>query len=879
MNITNRKFLDAIIEHIKSGFEPDETTLITEEHFILSVLDFITGKVEYTYDNTYDKLEKLRLIIIMACNVPMLVIDAPMFANREEKLREMLTERVSYYRTSKYEKAEFFSDGHLLEDHIKVLKENSPFVSSLEPILTPSMVLESIFRQPSVYVASNVMNNFWCSPQTEYSKKAEISHIIDMVNKLYDFMINGYNVTDRMLTAVMAGKDDSTPLTLSDVKKYLDKHNYALSFFRDVNDLEMTVSRQGGVLKNFLEQQDESQNEDDDDEDDNDEEDEDEDNDDDDDEDDEDEDNYESYDNDYEFERTPEEARSALSMLTMRVKNMYDELRDEVFGQENAVSIFTSGYFHSELLVMTDKHRVRPRATFLFAGPPGVGKTFLAEKAAGILEVPFKRFDMSEYSDKEANLAFCGTGKVYKNSYKGNVTGFVAKHPKCVLLFDEIEKAHINIIHLFLQLLDAGRLRDNYTEKEVSFKDAIVIFTTNAGRQLYEETDAGDFSRITRKVVLDALEKDVNPEKGVPFFPQAICSRFASGNVVMFNRIGSGSLREIAKREILRHACNFEQEMGIKVSIDEQVYTALLFAEGGTADARTIRSRAETFFDDELFELFRLIASEKAPSCIEDLEKISISVDLPRDNEDIMSLFVNKEKCETLIYASKKTCSQCAKLCPDVDFTRICDTAAAKSALHDKETNVVLIDLLYGKSANSKYLNIEDVESEARDLFRFIRNDYTDIPVYILQQSGRELNAEEQVSLLRQGASGFITLSANGEDFSEDFHSICETIHQQHSTDELARANKLITFETAQLLKNDGKSAEIRLFDFDMAVAVSAEDAENMLRLGFESLEEAVAYVQKYAIPYRVEQPKEAKRRVISYTDNFRFDRTQPWTH
>ena len=59
----------------------------------------------------------------------------------------------------------------------------------------------------------------------------------------------------------------------------------------------------------------------------------------------------------------------------------------------------------------------------------------------------------------------------------------------------------------------------------------------------------------------------------------------------------------------------------------------------------------------------------------------------------------------------------------------------------------------------------------------------------------------------------------------------------------------------------------------------SSRDMKSQIRMSFESLEEAVAYVQKYAIPYRVEQPKEAKRRVISYTDNFRFDRTQPWTH
>lgn len=59
------------------------------------------------------------------------------------------------------------------------------------------------------------------------------------------------------------------------------------------------------------------------------------------------------------------------------------------------------------------------------------------------------RFDMSEYADKEANLEFCGSDKVYKNAKSGNVTGFVSEHPKCILLFDEVEKAHLCVIHLF----------------------------------------------------------------------------------------------------------------------------------------------------------------------------------------------------------------------------------------------------------------------------------------------------------------------------------------------------------------------------------------------------------------------------------------------
>lgn len=519
----------------------------------------------------------------------------------------------------------------------------------------------------------------------------------------------------------------------------------------------------------------------------------------------------------------------AVAKLTQKVKSTHDALIESIYGQDNAVSVFTTGYFQAELLSMTDKKRVRPRATFLFAGPPGVGKTFLAEKAAEALELPFMRFDMSEYSDKEANLEFCGSDKVYKGAKEGNVTGFVAKNNRCVLLFDEIEKAHINVIHLFLQILDAGRLRDNFTDREVSFTDAIIIFTTNAGKQLYENSDTNDFSGVTRKVILKALQNDINAETGRPFFPDAICSRFASGNVVMFNHIAAHNLRKIAKKEVLRHAQNFENEIGIKVNIDEQVYTALLFAEGGTADARTIRSRAETFFDDELFELFRLLASEKVKSDIDDLELISISADLPSENKEIMSLFSNKYNQNILLFSSNETADQCKGKYTKAKFVDAQTIDSAKHILHNHDVSFVLIDLSFGQTKNSKYLNIEDIESVARDLFWFVREHYSDMPIYILQHPNKKLNAEEQLSFLHQGARGIITLTKSDKEFSAEINDIIEKLHQQRSMSALARANKLVRFETAQTIREKGKTAEIKLFDFEMTVAVDAEDSKNIL--------------------------------------------------
>ncbi len=215
---------------------------------------------------------------------------------------------------------------------------------------------------------------------------------------------------------------------------------------------------------------------------------------------------------------------------------MQKQLSETVFGQDNAISILTSGYFQSELRSITDKSCRKPMGTYLFAGPPGVGKTFLAEQMAELLELPFLRFDMSEFSERDSLMELVGTNKSYKGDKEGALTGFVEKNPKCILLFDEIEKANIAVIHLFLQVLDAGRLRDTNTAKEVDFSKATMIFTTNAGRKIYENSLTPNLSHISRKTILKALETDVDPKTGLGSFPAAICSRFATGNVIMFNQ-------------------------------------------------------------------------------------------------------------------------------------------------------------------------------------------------------------------------------------------------------------------------------------------------------------------------------------------------------
>ncbi len=526
-------------------------------------------------------------------------------------------------------------------------------------------------------------------------------------------------------------------------------------------------------------------------------------------------------------EGKPAEGMQFLYDLTVRVKEMQKVLADAVFGQDHAISTFVSGYFQSQVMALSDSKRVKPCAAFLFVGAPGVGKTFLAEKAAEVLALPFARFDMSEYSDSEAPIEFCGSDKVYKNGKAGNVTSFVEDHPQCVLLFDEIEKAHLNIIHLFLQMLDAGRLRDNYTDREVSFKDAIIILTTNAGRQLYENSRNRNLSGISRKTIIRALQSDMNPNTGGPMFPAAICSRFASGNVVLFNHMEAHNLKRIVKEKLKKSAANIEKSFGLQIEIDDDVSSAILFSEGGQADARTVTGRAENFLNTELFELFRLLASESSSYDLRKIKKVHFMVELPDDEPEIRDLFRISRRPSVLVFADKMTASG-IKDHASCRVIAVKDASEAFHVLKNEDIEAVFIELSLQESAMSKkYLNIEDIPSRYIDFYHDVRSRNPSMPIFILETETAKLSAEERVSFLRTGARGICR--ADSHQISNVLAGVCESLHQQKSMDELARYSRMIEYGSGQKVSEDGTQAEIRLMDLTMKYAVDAADAAKIL--------------------------------------------------
>lgn len=537
---------------------------------------------------------------------------------------------------------------------------------------------------------------------------------------------------------------------------------------------------------------------------------------------------------------TPEEAKPSeipveekpevdIPSVVKKVKSAQNHLLNTVYGQDHAVNSFISGYFQAEIVSMTQEGRTRPKATFLFAGPPGVGKTFLAEQSAEVLGLPFKRFDMSEYADKEANLEFCGSDKVYKNAKAGNVTSFVAENPKCVILFDEIEKAHLNVIHLFLQILDAGRVRDNFTDEEVSFVDSILIFTTNAGRRLYEDPDIANLSSIPRKQILNSLALDINPVTNTPLFPTAICSRFAAGNVIMFNRLSAHNLLQIVEKEFNKYARALQEKTGINVSVDRSVLYALLFAEGGNVDARTIRGRTANFFCQEIFELFRLMTSSERNFDLGKLQNVVFDVLLPED-KNARALFEELSDPKVLIFTADGLLSECQERVNGFKAFFTSNIEEAKEILFENNISLILCDVKCGlKDTRGKVLNLEDADSLGYEFFSYV-TEKVHVPLYLLEKNEHEISQEEVLSFIREGARGVVYIHGDESyNFAETVKDNCNISNQQNKLLELARANKVLSFRTAQKSSVSGRKATITLFDFNLSLAPDVDDNKSIL--------------------------------------------------
>ena len=191
------------------------------------------------------------------------------------------------------------------------------------------------------------------------------------------------------------------------------------------------------------------------------------------------------------------------------LRNLDANLKMVVFGQDEAISSVSTAIKLSRAgLGVPDK----PIGSYLFTGPTGVGKTEVSRQLARILGIELLRFDMSEYMERHTVSRLIGAPPGYVGFDQGGLmTEAVTKHPHCVLLLDEIEKAHPDVFNLLLQVMDHGTLTDNNGRK-ADFRNVILIMTSNAGAQEMSRRSIGFTTQDHSADGLEVIKRNFTPE-------------------------------------------------------------------------------------------------------------------------------------------------------------------------------------------------------------------------------------------------------------------------------------------------------------------------------------------------------------------------------
>jgi ATP-dependent Clp protease ATP-binding subunit ClpB len=276
-----------------------------------------------------------------------------------------------------------------------------------------------------------------------------------------------------------------------------------------------------------------------------------------------------------------------------KLLNMEQEIHKRMINQHEAVEAVSNAVRRSRSGLQDPN---RPIGSFMFLGPTGVGKTELCKALAGFLfddERSMVRIDMSEFMERHSVARLIGAPPGYVGYEEGGrLTEAVRRNPYCVILLDEVEKAHRDVFNILLQLLDDGRLTDSQG-RTVDFTNTIVVMTSNIGSQAIQELSGAADEREIRNRVMDALQKHFLPE-----FLNRV------DEVIVFHPLGREEIREIVDLQLRRLDVQL-QKNGYSLEVTEAARQLLATegydpAYGARPLKRVIQQRIQNALANEL---------------------------------------------------------------------------------------------------------------------------------------------------------------------------------------------------------------------------------------------------------------------------------------
>ncbi|MEQ1850446.1 MAG: ATP-dependent Clp protease ATP-binding subunit [Chthoniobacteraceae bacterium] len=283
---------------------------------------------------------------------------------------------------------------------------------------------------------------------------------------------------------------------------------------------------------------------------------------------------------------------------TEKLLKMEVELRGKVIGQEEAVVAVAKALRRSRADLKDPR---RPIGSFIFLGPTGVGKTYLAQTLAEYMfgdREALIQFDMSEYREEHTISRLVGSPPGYVGHEEGGqLSEQVRRRPYSVVLFDEIEKAHPNVLHLLLQVLEEGKLTDSLGRK-IDFRNTIIILTTNIGAEQMKKSALG-FGAEKEDASYDSMKGKVLTEAKRVLKPEFI-NRF--DDLIVFHQLTKPDLKQIVDLEVAKLVERLRTKE-IKVVLDESAREFLIEKGFDPAyGARPMRRAVERYLEDPMAE-------------------------------------------------------------------------------------------------------------------------------------------------------------------------------------------------------------------------------------------------------------------------------------
>jgi len=316
---------------------------------------------------------------------------------------------------------------------------------------------------------------------------------------------------------------------------------------------------------------------------------------------------------------------------TQKLLLMEQEMKRKVIGQDEAVIAISKALRRSRADLKDPK---RPIGSFIFLGPTGVGKTFLTRTLAEFMfgdPDALIQIDMSEYMEKFTSSRLIGSPPGYVGYEEGGqLSEAVRRRPYSVVLFDEIEKAHPDVMHLLLQILEEGKVTDSLGRK-IDFRNTIIIMTSNVGAELIKRQNTLGFGAPRDEMDYDAMRDKILEESKRHFKPEFL-NRL--DDLIVFHTLTKKDLIEIVALEVSKVTKRLDNK-AIRIALNEPA-TEFLIEKGydPTYGARPMRRAVERFLEDPLAEEL-LKGNIKAGDIVDvtlDGTKLGFHVQQPHDN-------------------------------------------------------------------------------------------------------------------------------------------------------------------------------------------------------------------------------------------------------